>query len=123
MQPKDLGLKEVEMFVGKFKCHHCKAMFELTSQLGSEKEQEAKCPTCGSVDIEGLPFWVPLTYNMDLYNSPSLWKYECHQCKTIFELPVPSGPTEEKQRKCPSCSSMDIARLTALALDMPVYCG
>ena len=111
------------MFLGKFICHHCKSMFELKPQPGLEGEQARKCPTCGSMDTESLPSWVPLSYNMNLYDSPSLWKYECHQCKNTFEMPVPSGPTEEKQRKCPSCGSADIERLTVLVVESPLYCG
>ena len=108
--------------MGKYMCHQCKAMFEVQSQYGLG-QQEEKCPNCGSNDIETLPSWVPLTYNMNLYHSPSSWKYECPHCKNTFEMPVPSGPTEEKQRRCPSCGSMDIKRLTVLAIEPPLYCS
>ena len=111
------------MFVDKYRCNHCQAMFELSCQLGADHEHSGKCPKCGSTDLESLPAWVPLTYNMELYDSPSQWKYECKQCKASFEMPVPSGPTEEQQRKCPSCGSSDIQRLTSLVIEPPLYCS
>ena len=39
------------------------------------------------------------------------WDYLCHQCEFRFEMPVPRGPTEEKERECPRCGSRDIERL------------
>jgi len=35
-------------------CHKCKALFDLSVPPGSEEEKEAKCPECGSMNIERL---------------------------------------------------------------------
>ena len=51
-----------------------------------------------------------------------MWEYECHRCKSTFKVPVPRGPSEEKQIKCPQCGSMDITRETIESMD-PVFCG
>ncbi len=111
------------MSVCKYTCRQCQTFFELVSPKDSKKDEEAKCPACGSIDVEVLPQWIPYGFNLNLYHSQLTWQYSCHQCQTTFELPVPSGPTEEKQRKCPVCKSMDIERLTVLVVDLPVYCG
>ena len=111
------------MIVGKFKCKKCKAVFEQSCEIGAHHSHSIKCPKCGSAELDELPAWVPLTYNMDLYDSPSQWQYECKDCKANFEMPVPSGPTEERNRKCPTCGSGNIERLTALAIEPPLYCG
>lgn len=42
-----------------------------------------------------------------------MWEYECHNCHTGFEIPVPRGPKEEQAIRCPECSSKDIRRLNA----------
>lgn len=111
------------MFVEKYACRQCKTMFELLAAQSEDGQQGAKCPACGSTHIEKLPAWIPAGFNLDLYFSPPAWEYKCHQCNTVFELPVPRGPAEEKQRKCPACGSMDIERLTALVVEPSPYCG
>jgi rRNA maturation endonuclease Nob1 len=50
------------------------------------------------------------------------WELTCRQCKSSFELPVPRGPREEKELKCPKCGSEYIERIEALAQDLP-SCG
>ena len=46
------------------------------------------------------------------------WEYLCHQCEAQFELPVPRGPKEEKERDCPRCGSRDIERLNVFDLSV-----
>ena len=41
---------------------------------------------------------------------PPDWRYKCRQCKNVFTMPVPKGPSEEKSRTCPKCGSADIRR-------------
>jgi rRNA maturation endonuclease Nob1 len=50
------------------------------------------------------------------------WELNCHQCKSNFEVPVPFGPREERELKCPHCGSKDIERIEALSHDAP-QCG
>jgi len=102
-------------------CRQCKALLDLSVQSDSEEESEAKCPECGSVYIDRFPSWAPVGYNV--VEGPAMWEYTCNQCKTVFKLPVPNGPLEEKEIKCPECRSMHIERLTALAFELPPYCG
>ncbi len=42
---------------------------------------------------------------------PPPWHYKCNNCGHEFEMPVPSGPSEEKARTCPSCHSPSIERI------------
>jgi DNA-directed RNA polymerase subunit RPC12/RpoP len=39
---------------------------------------------------------------------PPPWRYTCRNCGAIFVMPAPKGPSEEKGRTCPSCTSHDI---------------
>jgi rRNA maturation endonuclease Nob1 len=107
----------------KYACRKCKVLFELPSLSYLEKGEEAKCPACGGNEVDQLPSWIPIGFNLDLYYSPSKWRYLCHQCNTTFESPVPSGPNEEEQRKCSACGSIHITRLTALVVEAPMYCS
>jgi len=91
------------MLTWEYVCYQCKAQFELPVPRGPAEEKEAKCPKCGSVDVEKM-----LT-----------WEYVCHQCKAQFELPVPRGPAEEKEAKCPECGSMDIEILNVGSWEVP----
>jgi rRNA maturation endonuclease Nob1 len=50
------------------------------------------------------------------------WELTCRQCKSNFELPVPRGPREEKELKCPECGSKEIVRREALSQAAP-QCG
>lgn len=117
------GLKGARVSVGKYNCCHCKGLFEVIHSIGLGKNQRAKCPACGSIDVQELPSWIPDGFNLGLYYSPSNWQYYCDQCQSTFELPVPSGPKEEQQRKCPTCGSMNLKRLTALVIEAPIYCS
>ena len=51
-----------------------------------------------------------------------MWEYECHQCKSRFKVPVPRGPTEEKQMKCIICKSMNITREKLDNMEV-AFCG
>jgi DNA-directed RNA polymerase subunit RPC12/RpoP len=42
---------------------------------------------------------------------PPAWRYKCGGCGAEFEMPSPSGPTEEKSRVCPVCNSRDIKNI------------
>jgi len=50
------------------------------------------------------------------------WELTCHECKSSFEVPVPSGPREEKELECPHCGSKDIGRMEASNQEAP-QCG
>jgi len=43
------------------------------------------------------------------------YTYLCHQCQTIFRLPVPVGPPEDKEAKCSRCGGTHIERLRSWA--------
>jgi DNA-directed RNA polymerase subunit RPC12/RpoP len=51
------------------------------------------------------------------------WELTCSQCKSNFEGPVPRGPREEKELKCPKCGSKYIERIEALSQGAPPQCG
>jgi len=100
-------------------CHQCKNIFRLPPTCNiAPVEEVIKCPICGNTDVEGLPSWAPA----GLAEFSSTWEYECQQCKNIFELPVPSSPSQEKEIKCPVCKSGHIHRLTSTG-SLPMYCG
>jgi Zn finger protein HypA/HybF involved in hydrogenase expression len=40
-----------------------------------------------------------------------LWEFECRNCQTTFETPVPRGPKEEHGIRCPACQGKDIKRI------------
>ncbi|MBN1692191.1 MAG: hypothetical protein JW845_01380 [Dehalococcoidales bacterium] len=42
---------------------------------------------------------------------PPDWRYRCKQCKHVFLMPAPKGPSEEKNRKCTKCGSAEIERI------------
>jgi len=50
------------------------------------------------------------------------WELTCRQCKSSFEVPVPRGPREEKELKCPQCGSEYIERI-AVSTHGPPPCG
>ena len=39
---------------------------------------------------------------------PPDWEYTCGDCGKEFLMPAATGPTEEKRRTCPECSSRNI---------------
>ena len=100
-------------------CHQCRNLFRLpmTCSITPEKE-ELKCPECGSFDVEEMPSWAPIGFN----ESSPMWEYECQQCQNVFQLPVPSSPSQEKEIKCPACGGGHIHRLTSVG-GVPLYCG
>ena len=51
------------------------------------------------------------------------WELTCRLCKSNFEVPVPRGPREEKELKCPKCESKYIERIEALSQGAPPPCG
>ena len=102
-------------------CRQCRALLDLSAKSGSEEEIEAKCPECGSVYIDSFPSWAPVGYNV--VEAPLMWEYTCNRCKTPFKLPVPKDPSAEKAIKCPNCGSVGVERLTAIAFELPPYCG
>ncbi len=104
----------------EYLCHQCQNIFRLSVSGGSSTEEEAKCPRCGSTDIERLPSWAPIGFA--LHEGPLQWEYECQHCKNVFKLPVPSSPSQEKEIKCPECGGGHIHRLTPTG-GVPMYCG
>ena len=49
-----------------------------------------------------------------------MWELECKQCQAKFEQPVPKGPEEERNIKCPQCGSKDIKNRSLCSLEAPV---
>jgi hypothetical protein len=50
------------------------------------------------------------------------WELTCRDCKSRFEVPVPSGPLEEKELKCLTCGSESLDRVEATVSGEPA-CG
>jgi rRNA maturation endonuclease Nob1 len=50
------------------------------------------------------------------------WELTCRRCKSDFEVPVPSGPTEEKKLRCPECGSHAFERRETILIAAP-SCG
>jgi DNA-directed RNA polymerase subunit RPC12/RpoP len=104
-------------------CEQCKNIFKLpvVCSITPEKtpeEVEVKCPGCGSSQVQEMPSWGPVDFC-----APSLvWQYECQECHNVFELPVPSSPSQERELKCPVCGGGHIHRLTVID-GAPLYCG
>jgi DNA-directed RNA polymerase subunit RPC12/RpoP len=104
------SIEALKAFKLRYICHQCRIEFELPITEKAESGREIKCPECGGRDVQ-------------IIKSPScnitasgeskmlMWDYVCHQCRALFELPVPRGPKEEKEAKCPGCGSMDIQRI------------
>jgi DNA-directed RNA polymerase subunit RPC12/RpoP len=42
---------------------------------------------------------------------PPDWIYSCGECGAKFNVPVPKGPSEEKEHACPKCRSKKIKRI------------
>jgi DNA-directed RNA polymerase subunit RPC12/RpoP len=94
----------------RYICHQCRREFELPIAETVESGRGIKCPECGSTDVQIIKS--PSCNVATSGESKMLtWDYVCHQCRDLFELPVPRGPKEEKEAKCPGCSSMDIQRI------------
>lgn len=104
----------------EYVCRLCQNVFRLAVSDGTPMEKEAKCPKCGSMDIERLPSWAPIGFSF--HEGPTMWEYECQQCQNIFKLPVPASPSQEKEVTCPVCGGRHIHRLTPTG-GVPLYCG
>ena len=102
------------------RCHQCQNIFRLSVSDDAPPEPEAKCPRCGSTDIERLPSWAPIGFG--LHEGPPMWECECQQCRHVFKRPVPTSPAQEKEITCPACGGSHIHRLTAGG-GVPMYCG
>ena len=100
------------MLTWVYVCLQCTALFELPEP---HSPAEAKCPQCGSVDVEKLD-GRSCSISPPTDAKMLTWEYACHQCEARFELPVPRGPKEEKETKCPRCGSMDLERLNVFSL-------
>ncbi len=97
------------MMTYAYMCNQCQALFELPEPLDLPDERDTKCPECGSTNIERLHI---CSVDVCLDESgPPPWEYVCYQCKSYFQIPVPRGPAEEKETKCPECGSGDIERV------------
>jgi DNA-directed RNA polymerase subunit RPC12/RpoP len=101
-------------------CLQCRNIFRLTVPEEPSPAEEAKCPGCGSSAIEEMPSWAPLGSNLS--EAPAVWECACQQCQSVFKLPVPGSPSEEKAIRCPACGSGHIHRLTPTGVE-PLYCG
>jgi|GEM_PF-1464893 len=78
------------------------------------------CPKCGSSNTAEMPLWEPEGFN--LHESKLVWEYECQLCKHVFELPIPSSPSQEKEITCPECGGCHVHRMTSVG-GQPLYCG
>jgi DNA-directed RNA polymerase subunit RPC12/RpoP len=101
-------------------CRQCRNVFRWSVPEESSLAKEARCPGCGSSDIEEMPSWAPIGSNLS--EGPVVWECACQQCQNVFELPVPSSPSEEKGIRCPACGGGHIHRLTPTGVE-PLYCG
>ncbi len=99
-------------------CKQCRNVFKIP---GGNISNKAQCPDCGSPDIIEAPAWAPLGSGRNIFES-STWEYKCQHCGHQFKMPIPKSPTEEKQRRCPSCGAEHIHRLTAIGGE-PLYCS
>ena len=105
-----------------FLCRNCRNIFKLPlSHDIHSKKQNILCPKCGNPEIEEAPCWAPLGSGTNIFES-SDWEYECQECRHKFTMPIPQSPTQEKERKCPSCGAGHIHRLTVIG-GQPLYCG
>jgi putative FmdB family regulatory protein len=104
----------------EYQCRNCQNVFRASMFGSPSSEKEVKCPVCGSIDTGRLPSWAPLGF--DSARVPTEWEYECQQCHNTFKLPPPSGPSQEKEIKCPACGGEQIHRLTIISGE-PLYCG
>lgn len=106
-----------------YQCRACQQVFRVARPAACSLDgshagpPEVKCPGCGSADAKEIP-WAPLEFN----ENPNTWQYQCQQCRHIFERPIPSSPSAEKEMTCPECRAADIRRLTAIRGE-PLYCG
>ena len=102
-------------------CQQCRNIFTLPMTcniLPQEEKEEVICPGCGSVNVEELPSWAPIGFT----EGSLMWEYECQQCQSVFMLPIPTSPSQEKEIKCPTCGGGHIHRLTSVG-GQPLYCG
>ena len=95
-------------------CQQCQTLFRL---LPSEKE--VKCPECGGTHLDMVPSWEPI--GARCYSGSPEWEYRCGECQTVFRLPVPAGPAEEKEAKCPHCESTHVERLTPVVFESTFF--
>ena len=72
-----------------YSCRQCRNVFRLTVPGESSPAEEAKCPGCGSPDIEEMPSWAPIGSNLS--EDPAVWECACQQCQNVFKLPVPGS--------------------------------
>jgi rRNA maturation endonuclease Nob1 len=104
-----------------FLCKKCRNIFPAPGGEPQPGAGALGCPRCGGLDVVEAPAWSPLGSGANVFED-SAWKYECQACKSIFSLPVPRSPSEEKRRTCISCGSGHLHLLTAIGAQ-PLYCG
>jgi rRNA maturation endonuclease Nob1 len=105
----------------KLLCKQCRNVFNFLVRPGSSLGREVCCPKCGSPDVEEAPAWAPLGSGLNIFEG-SEWEYQCQQCQEKFKMPIPQSPTEERERRCPSCGAGHIHPLTATGGE-PLCCG
>ncbi|MFC1901832.1 hypothetical protein ACFLX3_02770 [Chloroflexota bacterium] len=103
-----------------YSCHQCHYVFKLSAAGNLSRDGQASCPKCGSNIVSVLPPWEPL--GATLSETMHMWEYECKQCQNVFKLPIPAGPSQEKEIECPKCGGRYIHRLTTIGGE-PLYCG
>ena len=97
-------------------CYKCRIQFELPEPQSLQEEKGAVCPECRSEDIQ-IVYAPSCSIDTPGKMKMLMWKYLCHNCRVQFELPVPSGPKEEKETVCPECGSRDIQTIRTFEHD------
>ena len=95
-----------------FLCQQCHTLLELERHSMTDG---AKCTGCGSNNVVKLN--VSRKNGVIDESGPPPWEYVCHQCNTFFREPVPCGPDEAKNIKCPECGNKDVERFRVCCLE------
>lgn len=94
-----------------FLCQQCHTLLELETHA---QRDGLKCSDCGSSLVK---LDVSRKNGAIDESGPPPWEYVCHQCKTFFREPVPHGPDEAKNIKCPECGNKDVERFRVCCLE------
>jgi DNA-directed RNA polymerase subunit RPC12/RpoP len=104
---------EEGMAKAKWLCTACENIFE-----GDTALESLSCPKCQGIDVQKLNV---LTSDAVDANGPPAWEFICQVCKSYFEAPVPRGPDEAKNIRCPGCKSRILRRYNAMTIECYVH--
>jgi rRNA maturation endonuclease Nob1 len=102
-------------------CKQCRNVFKSALQPGSSVDGKVCCPKCQGLVVIEAPVWAPLGSGSNIFED-STWEYQCQQCRHTFKLPIPRSPSEDKNRRCPSCGGGHLHLITDIGAQ-PLYCG